>query len=118
MKIIRALVKMVLILFVILALYTMFGQEWIHRIRRSRTASQITKSYQTTALAGEVALPATNADAIQCWSMCFWGMPTTIRVRTVSGDSFIYSARQVSNSSVWKFIQVDPSTARSISNVP
>src|SRR5262245_5847074 len=108
MKIIRALVKTVVILFGILALYVMVGHEWIHGIRRSRTASQITKSYHASALAGDVAIPATNTDAIQCWSMCFWSMPTTVRVRTVSGDTFIYSARQVSNSSVWKFIQAGP----------
>src|SRR5262245_642893 len=117
MKIIRALVMMVVVLFVIFALYAMVGQEWIHGIRRSRIASQITKSYQTSALAGEVALPATNTDAIQCGSMCFWSMPTTVRVRTASGDTFIYYARQVSNSSAWKFIQVEP-TARSITNAP
>jgi len=110
------------ILFMIFALYAMVGQEWIHGIRRSRTASQITKSYRTSALAGEVALPATNADAIQCWSMCFWSMPTTVRVKTASGDTFIYNATQVSNSSVWKFIQFEPptsrSTSRSITNAP
>jgi hypothetical protein len=92
----------------VFAFYATVGQEWIHGIRRSRTASQIVESYRRSVAAGEVARPATNADAIQCWSECFWGMPTTVKAKTLSGDTFIYTARQKTNSSRWEFIQVSP----------
>jgi hypothetical protein len=116
MKIVPALAMVAVILFAAFAFYAMIGQEWVHAYRRSRTASQIVESYRRSAAIGEVARPATNSDSIQCWSECFWGLPTTVKVKTVNGDEFIFSARQRTNSSVWTFIQVYPPSGHSVTN--
>ena len=118
MRTLPALGNAAVILFAVFALYAMIGQEWVHAYLRSRTASQIVESYRRSSAIGEVARPATDTDSIQCWSECFWGLPTMVEVKSVDGDTFLYSARQKANSSVWMFIQVDPPIGRSITNAP
>jgi hypothetical protein len=98
--------------------YVSVGQNWIQEIRYSRRTSQLIESYRRSVVTGEVVRPATNSDAIQCSSHCLWSLPTTVVVKTASGDEFIYGARERSGSPAWRFIQVEPPIRNSITNEP
>ena len=73
-------------------------QEKVWAIKRDRVSSKIKASYMQAALRGDVALPATNSDALRCWSVCFWSLPHSVEVRTSFGTRFFYIAQRTTNS--------------------
>ena len=119
MKIVRSLLAIAVILFMGFVVLNIAG-EWIHGIRRSRVASQIAESYKRSAIAGEVARPATNSDSIQCWSVCYWSMPNAVKVKSATGDTFFYIAERGSNSTAWsfRFVSGTDASGHSITNEP
>jgi hypothetical protein len=80
------------------ALLLPLAQEWVWTMKRELVSSQIKADYVRHASRGEVALPATNSDAIRCWSICFWSLPSCVKVRAASGNEFFYSAQRTTNS--------------------
>jgi hypothetical protein len=82
----------------ILGMLLPMAQEWVWRMKRERVSSQIKASYVQSALSGEVVVPATNSDSLQCWSICFWSLPRTVEVTAPSGNKYYYIACRATNS--------------------
>jgi len=119
----RFLVKsfaLALILFIGLMLLDL-GGEWGWSNKRKRVSAQIKASYLQSVLRGELPAPATNSDALRCWSLCYWDLPDSVEVRASSGAKFFFIAYGTTNSNRpynFKFITGTDASGKQITNSP
>ncbi|SPE53337.1 exported hypothetical protein [Verrucomicrobia bacterium] len=120
MKILAKVSALAVILFMGFMLLDL-GGEWVWAIKRKRVSSRIKASYLQSALRGEVPAPATNSDALRCWSLCYWSLPDAVGVRVSSGARFFFIARDTTNTDrpySFRFITGTDANGKQITNTP
>src|SRR5262245_15711595 len=98
-----------------------FAQERVWTFKRQRVSSQIKASYMRSVSRGEVAVPATNSDALRCSSICFWSLPRCLQVKVPSGNTRFYMAHDTTNSAspyTFRFFMETDPNGNLITNAP
>jgi hypothetical protein len=80
-----------------------FTDEVVHWWQWKRVASQVSAAYQEAASRGELPQPAASPGAITASSLCGLGLPTTVAVRTLSGETMVFEATRRKTSRGWNF---------------
>ena len=114
------MVELAVVIGIVLALVPI-AQEKLWEMKRDRVREKIKASYMQAAARGEVALPATNPEALCCWSVCFWSLPNALEVRTPSSNRFFYIARRNTNSPSaysFRFVSATDPNGNTLTNIP
>src|SRR5689334_1512858 len=80
-----------------------FTGEVVHWWQWKRVASQVCAGYQEAASRGDLPQPAVSPGAITASSLCGVGLPTTVAVRTQSGETMVFEATRRRKSRGWSF---------------